>query len=330
MDFSEINYQDFELLVGVLLSREGFQIFSTPMHDGRDKGYDFEVSLPDSTPLYVEVKHYRHSQIPLSLLRQTVGEIVRLRNIHPTASGLLATSSNLTAKHLNWLKPFPFIQVWDGKHIKSLLTKYPDVLTTVQQSANSRTKLLEQIQTDRNTHKSRGSLIAECLNNTVKGKSGWRDFEEVGVEALSYIFNPALGTPEIQSRSDDGLDIIDAIFPIRSHLPPWSLIRAEYRTRFIVAEFKNYNDSINQKQVESISQYLWKPAQRYFGLLISRNTPSDSALVARRRAWLENEKMIVFLSDEDLYEMIQLREEGNDPFDIIDAQLEDFLRGLTP
>ncbi|MCB0166438.1 MAG: hypothetical protein KDI79_19570 [Anaerolineae bacterium] len=36
------------------------------------------------------------------------------------------------------------------------------------------------------------------------------------------------------------------------------------------------------------------------------------------------------VSDEDLIEMIQLREGENESFDVIDAQLEDFLRRLTP
>lgn len=37
--------------------------------------------------------------------------------------------------------------------------------------------------------------------------------------------------------------------------------------------------------------------------------------------------MIVFLSDRELVEM---REQGEDPLEVIDAQLEEFLRTLTP
>lgn len=329
MDFSELDYEDFELLVGVLLHREGFQILTTPSNVS-DVGYDFEVSLADSAPIYVEVKNYRRSQIPSSVLYRFIDDIKRLRDIHPTGSGLLVTSSTLTAKSLETLKQFPLIQVWDGEYIGSLLVKHPDVLPPIQQSVTSRSKFLEQMRILQNSQRSRGSELIERLINTIKGKDAWREFEGIGVEALSYIFNSVLGVPEIQSRSDDGLDIIDAVFPIRSYQPPWSIIRAEYRTRFVVAEFKNYTDSIGQRQVESITQYLWKPAQRYFGLLVSRTSPSGSALAARRRAWLEHEKMIVFLSDEELCEMIQLREGGNDPFDVIDAQLENFLRQLTP
>jgi hypothetical protein len=144
------------------------------------------------------------------------------------------------------------------------------------------------------------------------------------------VFSAGLGIPEIQYRSDDGLDIMDAIFPIRSRGQPWASVRTDYRTRFVVAEFKNYSEPIVQRQVESLAQYLWHPAMRMFGLLVSRSAPSSSAVAARRRAWLESQKCIVFLEDDDLIEMLHSFEAGSDPFDIIDAQLEEFLRGLTP
>lgn len=40
--------------------------------------------------------------------------------------------------------------------------------------------------------------------------------------------------------------------------------------------------------------------------------------------------MIVFLSDEDLKDMLALRQSGGDPIDIVEAQIEDFFRHLSP
>jgi hypothetical protein len=334
MSFNELfKYQEFVLLVGLLLNREGYHVLTTPSKYS-DSGIDFEVVLPDSTPLYVQVKDYVAASVPTSFLRQFVGDIARLRSsIHPTGKGLFATSSTVHAGGQVFLEQFPYIQVWDGEHIQRLVAKHRDILPIVQ-SVKSQDEFLAQMQTLRSTSRSnprsRGSELVDRLRSVTAGRGEWRNFENVGVEVLSYIFSPPLGAPAVQSRSEDGLDIMDAIFPIRSHTPPWSLIRSEYHTRFVVAEFKNYSDPIGQREVESIAQYLWQPAQRCFGLLISRNIPSESAIAARRRAWLEKQKMIVFLSDEDLIEMVQLREGGNDPFEVIDAQLEDFLRVLSP
>jgi len=98
----------------------------------------------------------------------------------------------------------------------------------------------------------------------------------------------------------------------------------------VVAEFKNGDSVPTQKEVESLQQYLWPQAMRSFGLLCARKGPSDSALLARRRAWVENEKLIVILSDSDLLEAINLRAAGGDASEIIDAQLEEFFATLSP
>jgi len=77
-------------------------------------------------------------------------------------------------------------------------------------------------------------------------KDSWREYERICTEILTYVFTPDLSVPDIQTRSDDGLDIIDAIFPIRSNAPPWALVRSEFRTRFVDAELKNYCDAIER------------------------------------------------------------------------------------
>jgi hypothetical protein len=147
---------------------------------------------------------------------------------------------------------------------------------------------------------------------------------------LSDIFSPQLGAPDMQSRSEDGLDIMDAVFPIRGTTAPWATVRSEYRSRFVVAEFKNYVEPIGQRQVESLAQYLWHKAFRSFGLLLSRNGHDAPAAVARRRAWVEHDRLILLLQDTDLVDMTQLWEEGEDPFQLLDAQLEEFFRRLSP
>jgi len=67
---------------------------------------------------------------------------------------------------------------------------------------------------------------------------------------------------------------------------------------------------------------------RSFGVLCSRLAVSEPAHKQRRRAWVESEKLIVMLCDIDLIEMIQLKDSGEEPFEVIDAQLEEFFSVL--
>lgn len=75
---------------------------------------------------------------------------------------------------------------------------------------------------------------------------------------------------------------------------------------------------------------IFPKAMRSFGILCSRKKPTDSALLARRRAWVENEKLIVMLSDEGMVDLVNSKDSGNDPAEIIDAQLEEFFSVLCP
>lgn len=330
MDLNALDYAEFELLIGLLLQREGFRVLKAPRFSDGPVGMDYEATDSLGGVRYVEVKHFRKT-ILRSSISQFLGDIARLRESNPNARGLLVISGTLPEKIRSQVVREQHVELWDGDTVHRLLAKHPDVAASAKQTASSRAAFMSlQTQLLSEPPDTRSTELLRRLEAVPPGKPGWRDFEKIGVDILSHVFSPALGPPEIQNRSDDGLDIIDAIYPIRSRDQPWAWIRSEYGTRFVVAEFKNYSELVGQKQVESLVQYLWKPAKRNFGVLVCRSGPSESALIARRRAWLEMEKCVVFLQDDDLKEMIGLSGSDSDPFEIIDAQLEDFFRGLTP
>jgi hypothetical protein len=332
MDFDDLNYEDFELLVGLLLVREGFVIKETPPGRGV-RGPDFQVVDEKGIAAIVEVKHFRHSKrVPLSALAEFLDDVDRRRQQFAGVLGMLVTSFALTGSASDVVRARDGVVLWDGSHVQALLVKHPDVAVTADRLRQQRLAVTAQMESLKKTaaEPSLSIRLTSVLAGMKPGRSDWRAFEESGTRALTQIFEPHLGPPEVHNRTDDGLDIMDAIFPIRSSSAPWSVVRAEYRSRFIVAEYKNHEDYIGQREVESIQQYLWSKAHRSFGLLVSRRGPNQSAVAARRRAWVAEEKMVVFLSDEDLIYMAQLREEGGDPFEVIDRQLEEFLRHLNP
>lgn len=329
IDFQMLDYREFEILVGVLLKKEGHEIVRRPGRPGT-MGPDYETIAPKDVPYIVEVKHFKLPVLGKSALSQFAGDLNRYRQQKPNVRGLLVVSSRLDAGSISEIARANDIEVWDGLVVSSMLTKYKDVLPMVEALKTSRAAFDAQTEALLSGYGNPVADLSSSLAAVHCGRDHWKDYERICTNILTYVLAPDLAAPEIQSRSDDGLDIIDAIFPIRSNQPPWSIVRSEYRTRFVVAEFKNYCDAIGQVQVESIAQYLWKPAHRVFGLLVSRQQPSSAAIAQRRRKWLEDEKCIVFLSDDDLLEMLQIRDSGGQPFDVVDTQLEDFFRTLTP
>ncbi len=329
INLQKLDCSEFEILVGLLLQREGYKILSGPGHPATI-GPDYVAASPKLLPVVVEAKHFIRSDVGRSLVLRFVGDIQRYRKQEPDAKGLLVISGSLSSAATEAVARAQDVDVWDGQVVSTLMTKHKDLERVFQATINTKGSFQLKVQRLLADTTSRATDLSAVLRTLPCGRDHWREYERICTEMLTYAFTPDLAAPDIQSRSDDGLDIIDAIFPIRSNQPPWSLIRSEYRTRFVVAEFKNYCDPIGQAQVESIAQYLWRPAQRFFGLLVSRQQPGASAIAQRRRKWLEEEKCIVLLANEDLCEMVQLREASEQPFNVIDAQLEDFFRTLTP
>lgn len=329
IDLQRLDYSEFEILVGLLLKREGHEILSGPGRPGI-AGPDYQTVSPEGMHVVVEVKHFIRSGVGKSLVMQFAGDIHRYRQQKPNAKGLLVFSGSLSPAVIEAVAHVRDIAIWDGQVVSTLMAKHKDLERVFQATIDAKGSFQSRVQSFLGNTTSRGTELSASIRALPCGQDHWREYERICTEILTCVFAPDLAAPDIQSRSDDGLDIIDAIFPIRSNQPPWSLVRSEYRTRFVVAEFKNYCDPIGQAQVESIAQYLWHPAQRFFGLLVSRQQPSPNAIAQRRRKWLEEQKCVVFLTDDDLCEMVQLREASEQPFDVVDAQLEDFFRTLTP
>ena len=327
IELQKFHWQDFELLVMALLASEGYRIVNQARLG--ERGPDIEAISPTGERTFIELKHYARGAIGLSLLHEFINDVYRYQLQFPNARGLLIFSGGISPAGLEAIASYPGLAAWVGADVFDRLARYPNVAKNFEKIALAREGLME-IARGGTTTKDVTPSYETKLAAVPKGRNGWKDYEFLCTEILTKIFSPALGPPDIQKRSDDGLDIMDAIFPIRAVTPPWSLIRSEYNTRFVVAEFKNYTDPIGQKEVESIAQYLWHKAQRQFGIIFTRVPPSGPALAQRRRKWLEENKMIVILADTDLLEMQQLHQDERNPFDVIDAHLEEFLRTLSP
>jgi hypothetical protein len=64
--------------------------------------------------------------------------------------------------------------------------------------------------------------------------------------------------------------------------------------------------------------------------LCSRDKPSNSAILARRRAWMIAENLILFMDDEDLKEMFSRRAADDASAFVLECKLDEFFVDLTP
>lgn len=169
-------------------------------------------------------------------------------------------------------------------------------------------------------------LIKE-LEHCPVGQAGWSQFEDICIRILKYLFVPPLSNPLIQARTYSGVNRRDAIFPNRnfSSSNNWSLLYNELNARMILFEFKNYDSiEIGHEEVNQTSSYMTTPMGR-LAFMVCSKVPNDSAHRQRNTLFSQPEKkVILFLTKEELKEMLIIKERGEDPSDLIIDLLERF------
>jgi hypothetical protein len=322
----------FERICLTLLEAQGFVLVDEPRTG--DVGVDFVVRGADGDTVAVECKAFCEP-VRLSHAMRLVAHLERAKDYLGTDRALLLVSHHLSlALRIRFGTPRPWLSFLDSSDLRSAFEAFPDLLRHAEEVARAEDAKFWATNTGlRNAsaiRNPRGRELLIRLAECVPGRQHSSEYEKLVVDILYFAFGTALGVPKIQSRSDDGLDIRDAIFPIGRSNAFWAETRLHYQTRFLVVECKNHADPPGQREVESLQQYLTTVAMRTFGFLCARHLPSQSALLARRRAWVESRKLILFLSDEELAELIHLREHSSECESLIEALLDEFFSGLVP
>ena len=169
-----------------------------------------------------------------------------------------------------------------------------------------------------------GEKLATELLACPRGNHHAKRFESVCVRILEYLFVPPLKRVLPQSRRSDGRTIRDAVMPNDTPSYFWNSLRSELDAKHVVAEFKNYTGPVGKPEVIQLREYLARKTIGRFGLLVSRVPPSDAALAARRDAYSDQDCLILFLDDDNLVEMCNLRRQGGDPAEVLQRMKEEF------
>ena len=138
-------------------------------------------------------------------------------------------------------------------------------------------------------------------------------YEEVGTAILKCVFGDYLTLWERQERSNDDLYRFDLCCKIKHGRQPefFDTIKKFFRTKYIVFEFKNYRKAVSQKEIYTTEKYLYQKALRSVAVIVSRKGADKNALRAARGCLRENGKLILCLSDEDLLELLRIKEEAD-------------------
>jgi hypothetical protein len=165
------------------------------------------------------------------------------------------------------------------------------------------------------------------IDSCPAGADGWVMYEQLCVDILSYLFVPPLRPPRVQARTLSGTERRDAVFANRQRdtTSNWGLLYADHGARMILVEFKNYDSSdVGPEEVAEASGHL----RREWGslaIICSSKQPTPAAYRRRNTLYAQDGKLILFLTSENLTEMLDIKDRGEDPSDLIVDLIEEFL-----
>lgn len=237
-----LTHKDFEDMVYDLLQKIGLKDIVRNA-SSRDHTFDFVgcyLTNIDNTSKkekwIIESKFYKNAKVSV----QTIASLYGTAKISSADTIVIATNSSLTGSALNFIKENIKdinVQIWEI-FLADLIMKFTDV-------QNKFFKTDSIVEDNVVTIYDKELITVQGYINRLKGcpegSMGWKEYENICIEILNYLFVPPLKEPKIQSRTESGIDIRDAVYPNRGNHENWGFIRNDYDAKYIIFEFKNYS-----------------------------------------------------------------------------------------
>ena len=294
------------------------------------KSVDFECNV-QGKDICFELKIYNSNYAIEKNIERACAYLVSLK----AKEDLILVVGNIVSKEIieKYFEKYK-IHIWTLSNILWLFEEYPDI-------KNELISLLTYSVDDLKLEKPCHSLFQEQRN--IKNEGTWKskllaikpgkgerskEYEDICIEILKNVLGEYLGLWKVQESSNNGLYRFDLCCKIKNGVNQdfFDTIKNYFNTKYIVFEFKNYEKEISQKEIYTTEKYLYEKALRRVAIIISRKGASKNALSAARGCLRENGKLIMCLSDQDLIELINIKEKEEQPTaEFFEVMLDDLL-----
>ena len=308
--------------------------------------------------IWVECKAYKSQTVSPSIANDLLKTLVMRKmkqNISQEDIILLIVSSYIPSFQKGEIFERYRIVVWDidnlvfySKNDPALLkqlsqiTYYPIDHIQGQPSSEAETakllspyiaadKQLEYAEKEANKNETLIKEIEDCP----AGRENSREYEEICEKILRHLFEANyFNRLTSQHKTNDEHFRMDLIGSLKinqnndeSMHPLWQMLVQHYNSHFVVFEFKNYTNKIDQNLIYITEKYLFDAALRNVAFIISREGFSDAAKFAAEGCLKEHGKLILDVTNEDLIKM--LKSPSDNPADHLLTKLEEFLMGIS-
>jgi DNA-binding NarL/FixJ family response regulator len=167
-------------------------------------------------------------------------------------------------------------------------------------------------------------LALKCLRGLQTGQQYAVEYEKKVLLILKTVLHPHLTDPRSQTRTLDGERRYDILFSNYSFDPFWQKMGQVHNATLVVFEVKNVA-KLRVRYIDQVAVGYLKPGVGHLGFLVSRAPVAKSMLRHAVNLFKNERKAIIFMCDDDLEEMLKLKETGREPTGLIRKRYDDFI-----
>lgn len=343
---------EFENLVRALLLKTGVDVeANVRTRNGRVREIDAIVHGTEGRITPVEIKLGVGPRTGLRTLRDLAAQTASLESMARNSRPLLVLGSTLDGANRRWASDEFRIDIWDRGEIIARAGNLADAIQALfdtrdalfEDVANKLlpvdTQLAPALVVEAPPSTDEAELLIDRLDKIKPGRDGAAAYERICQDIIAYLFGEDLLDGRSQRRTEDRLNIFDLIYRVRHERSFWVTLTRDFRARVVLFECKNYTNPVKPAQVFMTERYLSTGVLRPICFVLTRKPPSKEAIAAASGAMRESGKLLVFLSDDDLKEMIRIRaaqltleteaeRRENDPTEVLDQRIYEFIAGI--
>ncbi len=327
-----------------LFSRMNYRILSLQRELIPGPQADLVVMPPDEEGLIaIELKLHRSARVPLALLRNAFDQLDRLVEVTNATRGILIITQPL--KELDSVRAIRGIhELWDLQVLTAKVLDFPDLATdlvdlvraaqvgTLAAPPVSAAMAMLADEVPEMPEIGAGARLAAEIEASAVGrrKKAAQRFEELCQQALELLYRDDFADWKKQAPIEKGyqrLDLVARLVPVQGSF--WAILATDFRTRYVIFEFKNYGKPITQNEIYTTEKYLFTTALRSVAIIIARKGDNESARRAMRGALREQGKLILCISMADLCGLLRGWDNGDDPTGLLVERLDEILTTIA-
>lgn len=186
----------------------------------------------------------------------------------------------------------------------------------------------------------RGAKLATELRSIPPGRDGgvttsagrtgvsWRLFELVCYDAVKYVFEDHLHSWRDQENVGGDASRFDVIAKVKGTDVFSRMLIEHFDSRYILFEFKNYQEPLKSNLIHVTEKYLYPRALRATAIFVSPKGLTPEAAQAAQGALRETGKLMLSLDVEALCLMLMEKDQATAPDVRLEALLDGFLQAL--